>query len=140
MESDLTRGLAWWCGQLRTPLRGRLTKRWRQKLDNPIREYHPSYRPRKIEGLITKPCATQHDLALAHTFGVAVPVNDIARDPLAAFLYTARGNLVSVVTNEMAVLGPRDVDSYRAASNHRQDDDHGARPLTRAHDGSCSGR
>jgi malate dehydrogenase (oxaloacetate-decarboxylating)(NADP+) len=53
----------------------------------------------------TKPCATQQDLALAYTPGVAVPVRDIANDPLEAFRYTARGNLVAVVTNGTAVLG-----------------------------------
>jgi malate dehydrogenase (oxaloacetate-decarboxylating)(NADP+) len=69
------------------------------------REYHASGRPGKIAIAITKPCATQHDLALAYTPGVAVPVRDIERDPLEAFRYTARGNLVAVVTNGSAVLG-----------------------------------
>ncbi|HEY5231345.1 MAG TPA: NADP-dependent malic enzyme [Acidothermaceae bacterium] len=74
-------------------------------LADEAREYHSSGRPGKIEIAITKPCATQHDLALAYTPGVAVPVQDIALDPLAAFRYTARGNLVAVVTNGTAVLG-----------------------------------
>jgi malate dehydrogenase (oxaloacetate-decarboxylating)(NADP+) len=74
-------------------------------LADEAREYHSSGRPGKIEIAITKPCATQHDLALAYTPGVAVPVMDIAEDPLAAFRYTARGNLVAVVTNGTAVLG-----------------------------------
>jgi malate dehydrogenase (oxaloacetate-decarboxylating)(NADP+) len=69
------------------------------------REYHASGRPGKIAVAITKPCATQHDLALAYTPGVAVPVRDIQQDPLEAFRYTARGNLVAVVTNGSAVLG-----------------------------------
>jgi malate dehydrogenase (oxaloacetate-decarboxylating)(NADP+) len=74
-------------------------------LADEAREYHSSGRPGKIEIAITKACATQHDLALAYTPGVAVPVQDIALDPLAAFRYTARGNLVAVVTNGTAVLG-----------------------------------
>ena len=74
-------------------------------LGEEAREYHASGRPGKIAIAITKPCATQHDLALAYTPGVAVPVRDIQQDPLAAFRYTARGNLVAVVTNGSAVLG-----------------------------------
>jgi malate dehydrogenase (oxaloacetate-decarboxylating)(NADP+) len=74
-------------------------------LEEEAREYHAGGRPGKIAVAITKPCATQHDLALAYTPGVAVPVRDIERDPLEAFRYTARGNLVAVVTNGTAVLG-----------------------------------
>src|SRR4051794_26458436 len=74
-------------------------------LDEEAREYHAAGRPGKTAIAITKPCATQHDLALAYTPGVAVPVRDIANDPLEAFRYTARGNLVAVVTNGTAVLG-----------------------------------
>ena len=74
-------------------------------LQDEAREYHSSGRPGKIAVAITKPCATQHDLALAYTPGVAVPVLDIQQDPLEAFRYTARGNLVAVVTNGTAVLG-----------------------------------
>jgi malate dehydrogenase (oxaloacetate-decarboxylating)(NADP+) len=74
-------------------------------LDEEAREYHAAGRPGKIAVAITKPCATQHDLALAYTPGVAVPVRDIEQDPLEVFRYTARGNLVAVVTNGSAVLG-----------------------------------
>ncbi len=74
-------------------------------LEEEAREYHATGRPGKIAIAITKPCATQHDLALAYTPGVAVPVRDIQQDPLEAFRYTARGNLVAVVTNGSAVLG-----------------------------------
>jgi malate dehydrogenase (oxaloacetate-decarboxylating)(NADP+) len=74
-------------------------------LEEEAREYHASGRPGKIAVAITKSCATQHDLALAYTPGVAVPVRDIQQDPLEAFRYTARGNLVAVVTNGSAVLG-----------------------------------
>ncbi len=68
-------------------------------------DYHATGRPGKLAIAITKPCATQRDLALAYTPGVAEPVRQIQADPLAAFRYTARGNLVAVVTNGTAVLG-----------------------------------
>src|SRR5260370_30797234 len=74
-------------------------------LQEEAREYHATGRPGKIAVAITKPCATQHDLALAYTAGVGVRVRDIEQDPLEAFRYTARGNLVAVVTNGTAVLG-----------------------------------
>ncbi len=68
-------------------------------------EYHRRTRPGKIEINVTKPCATQRDLALAYTPGVAEPCRAIAKDPEAVFEYTARGNLVAVVSNGTAVLG-----------------------------------
>ena len=68
-------------------------------------EYHARGRPGKIEIGITKPGNTQAELSLAYTPGVAEPVREIVRDPLAAYRYTAKGNLVAVVTNGTAVLG-----------------------------------
>jgi len=68
-------------------------------------EYHQGRRPGKIEIRCTKPTATQRDLSLAYTPGVAEPCLEIAKQPSAAELYTARGNLVAVVTNGTAVLG-----------------------------------
>jgi len=68
-------------------------------------DYHTTGRPGKIEVINTKPAATQRDLALAYTPGVAEPCREIARDPGTAILYTAKGNLVGVVTNGTAVLG-----------------------------------
>jgi malate dehydrogenase (oxaloacetate-decarboxylating)(NADP+) len=68
-------------------------------------EYHRGSRPGKIEVVSTKPCATQKDLSLAYTPGVAVPCLAIQKDPDLAYEYTARGNLVAVVTNGTAVLG-----------------------------------
>src|SRR3990170_1249951 len=56
-------------------------------------EYHAKGRPGKIEVTLTKPCATQRDLSLAYTPGVAEPVREIYKDPLEAFKYTARGEL-----------------------------------------------
>ncbi len=67
--------------------------------------YHSTGRRGKIEVVPTKPTATQRDLSLAYTPGVAVPCEEIHRDPLAAYEYTAKGNLVAVITNGTAVLG-----------------------------------
>ncbi|HUG39115.1 MAG TPA: phosphate acyltransferase, partial [Longimicrobiales bacterium] len=68
-------------------------------------DYHSQGRPGKIAVVPTKPVGTQWDLSLAYTPGVAEPCRRIAEDPEAAFLYTARGNLVAVVSNGTAVLG-----------------------------------
>ncbi len=68
-------------------------------------EYHRQERPGKIEVKSTKPCMTQRDLAMAYTPGVAEPCREIGRDSDKVFEYTARGNLVAVVTNGTAVLG-----------------------------------
>ena len=68
-------------------------------------EYHRQGRPGKIEVVPTKPVATQRDLALAYTPGVAQPVLEIARDPETAYDYTAKGNLVAVISNGTAILG-----------------------------------
>jgi len=68
-------------------------------------EYHAQEPPGKIEVVPTKPVATQMELSLAYSPGVAEPCREIHQDPLAAFRYTARGNLVAVVSNGTAVLG-----------------------------------
>ncbi len=68
-------------------------------------DYHFGKRPGKIEVIPTKPCRTQRDLSLAYTPGVAEPCLEIQRNAHDAFKYTARGNLVAVVTNGTAVLG-----------------------------------
>src|SRR5215471_1028027 len=68
-------------------------------------EYHSSSPAGKISVTPTKPCRTQRDLSLAYTPGVAVPCREIQRDPLLAYEYTARGNLVAVISNGTAVLG-----------------------------------
>jgi malate dehydrogenase (oxaloacetate-decarboxylating)(NADP+) len=67
--------------------------------------YHSEGRPGKIEVVATKPCATQRDLSLAYTPGVAEPCREIEKDTEAVYRYTARGNLVAVVSNGTAVLG-----------------------------------
>ncbi len=68
-------------------------------------EYHSTGRKGKIEVISTKPCTTQHELSLAYTPGVATPCLEIEKDPDLAFEYTARGNLVAVITDGTAVLG-----------------------------------
>lgn len=67
--------------------------------------YHSAGRPGKIEVVSTKPCATQRDLSLAYTPGVADPCLEIAKNPEDSYRYTSRGNLVAVVSNGTAVLG-----------------------------------
>ena len=68
-------------------------------------EFHAQGRPGKIEIVATKPMATQRDLSLAYSPGVAVPVQAIADDPGTAYDYTAKGNLVAVISNGTAILG-----------------------------------
>ena len=67
--------------------------------------YHETIRPGKIEIVPSKPVATQRDLSLAYSPGVAAPVEAIAADPAAASRYTARSNLVAVISNGTAILG-----------------------------------
>ncbi|RVC07367.1 NADP-dependent malic enzyme, partial [Mesorhizobium sp. M7A.F.Ca.CA.002.15.2.1] len=68
-------------------------------------EFHAMGRPGKLEVVATKPMATQRDLSLAYSPGVAVPVLAIAEDPSRAFDYTTRGNMVAVISNGTAILG-----------------------------------
>src|SRR6195952_5665441 len=67
--------------------------------------FHSEGRPGKIEIVASKPMATQRDLALAYSPGVAVPVEAIYDDPATAYDYTIKGNLVAVITNGTAILG-----------------------------------
>ena len=67
--------------------------------------YHETIRPGKIEIIASKPMATQRDLSLAYSPGVAAPVQAIADDPSTAAKYTARSNLVAVISNGTAILG-----------------------------------
>ncbi|WP_457659480.1 NADP-dependent malic enzyme [Sinorhizobium medicae] len=68
-------------------------------------DFHSQGRPGKLEISPTKPMATQRDLSLAYSPGVAVPVKAIAEDPATAYDYTARGNMVAVISNGTAILG-----------------------------------
>jgi malate dehydrogenase (oxaloacetate-decarboxylating)(NADP+) len=72
-------------------------------------DYHSRGRPGKIAVVATKPALTQRDLSLAYSPGVAEPCREIERDPEEVFRYTARGNLVAVVSNGTAVLGLGDI-------------------------------
>lgn len=73
--------------------------------DQEALQFHQQGRPGKLEITPTKPMATQRDLSLAYSPGVAVPVLAIAEDPSRAFDYTTRGNMVAVITNGTAILG-----------------------------------
>ncbi len=68
-------------------------------------DFHSRGRPGKIEIIASKPMATQRDLSLAYSPGVAVPVRAIAENPTCAYDYTAKGNLVAVISNGTAILG-----------------------------------
>ena len=81
----------------------------REVLRRAALEYHEHPRPGKIAIQATKSMASRHELALAYSPGVAAPCEEIVKDPAAAFRYTARGNLVGVVTNGTAVLGLGDI-------------------------------
>jgi malate dehydrogenase (oxaloacetate-decarboxylating)(NADP+) len=76
--------------------------------------YHSAGRPGKIEVVATKPTATQRDLSLAYSPGVAEPCREIARDRELVSKYTARQNLVAVITNGTAVLGLGNIGPYAA--------------------------
>src|SRR5580704_3574903 len=86
-----------------TPMRRKLEKRYDR--DEDALAYHSSNPPGKIAIAPTKPCLTQRDLSLAYSPGVAAPCMEIHRDPDLVCKYTAKANLVAVVTNGTAVLG-----------------------------------
>ncbi len=73
--------------------------------DQEALQFHSRGRPGKLEVVATKPMATQRDLSLAYSPGVAVPVLAIAEDPTRAYDYTVKGNFVAIVTNGTAILG-----------------------------------
>ena len=72
-------------------------------------DYHQFPKPGKLSVESSKPCATQNDLSLAYTPGVAEPVREIHADPANAYKYTNKGNLVAVITDGTAVLGLGDM-------------------------------
>jgi len=84
-------------------------ERARQELGKAALKYHEFPTPGKISVRATKQLTNQRDLALAYSPGVAAPCEEIVKDPNAAFKYTARGNLVAVITNGTAVLGLGDI-------------------------------
>ena len=71
--------------------------------------YHAEGKPGKIEVVPTKPYSTQMDLSLAYSPGVAEPCLEIEKNPLDAYKYTSKGNLVAVISNGTAVLGLGDI-------------------------------
>ncbi|MDR6101238.1 malate dehydrogenase (oxaloacetate-decarboxylating)(NADP+) [Agrobacterium larrymoorei] len=73
--------------------------------DQEALDFHSEGRPGKLEIVPTKPMATQRDLSLAYSPGVAVPVKAIAENPTTAYDYTTRGNMVAVISNGTAILG-----------------------------------
>ncbi|MGA7266563.1 MAG: NADP-dependent malic enzyme [Aestuariivirga sp.] len=77
--------------------------------DEEALQFHQQGKPGKLEITPTKPMATQRDLSLAYSPGVAVPVRKIAEDPATAYDYTAKGNLVAVISNGTAILGLGDL-------------------------------
>ena len=77
--------------------------------DEEALRFHQQGKPGKLEINPTKPMATQRDLSLAYSPGVAVPVRKIAEDPATAYDYTAKGNLVAVISNGTAILGLGDL-------------------------------
>src|SRR6185436_7296112 len=81
--------------------------------DQEALDFHSRGRPGKLEVIATKPMATQRDLSLAYSPGVAIPVLAIADDPAKAYDYTVKGNFVAVITNGNAILFKRfaDIDS-----------------------------
>ena len=72
-------------------------------------EYHARERRGKVEVIPTKPYSTQRDLSLAYSPGVAEPCKAIAENPQDVYTYTAKGNLVAVISNGTAVLGLGDI-------------------------------
>src|SRR4051812_45469574 len=71
--------------------------------------YHSSGRKGKVEVVPTKPCGTARELSLAYSPGVAEPCLEIVKDEQLSYTYTARGNLVAVISNGTAVLGLGDI-------------------------------
>ncbi len=82
-----------------------LKEEQRQQLREAALEYHEFPTPGKISVTPTKQLSNQRDLALAYSPGVAAACDEIVADPANVFKYTARGNLVAVITNGTAVLG-----------------------------------
>jgi len=77
--------------------------------DEEALQFHQRGKPGKLEITPTKPMATQRDLSLAYSPGVAAPVRRIAENPDTAYDYTAKGNLVAVISNGTAILGLGDL-------------------------------
>lgn len=81
----------------------------KSRKDTEALEYHAQGKPGKIEVVPTKPYSTQRDLSLAYSPGVAIPCTEIAQSKEDVYKYTAKGNLVAVISNGTAVLGLGDI-------------------------------
>ena len=81
----------------------------KSKLDQEALAFHANGRPGKLEITATKPLMSQHDLSLAYSPGVAAPCLAIEADPDTAYDYTAKGNVIAVISNGTAVLGLGDI-------------------------------
>ncbi|MEC8110946.1 MAG: NADP-dependent malic enzyme, partial [Pseudomonadota bacterium] len=81
----------------------------KSKLDQEALAFHANGRPGKLEITATKPLMSQHDLSLAYSPGVAAPCLAIEADPNTAYDYTAKGNVIAVISNGTAVLGLGDI-------------------------------
>ncbi|QET00626.1 MULTISPECIES: NADP-dependent malic enzyme [Cupriavidus] len=92
-----------------SPSQDDLKQQQREALRKAALEYHEFPTPGKISVTPTKPLSNQRDLALAYSPGVAAACEEIVADPANSFRYTARGNLVAVITNGTAVLGLGDI-------------------------------
>jgi len=88
----------------------------RQQLRQAALEFHEFPRPGKLSVTPTKQVTNQRDLALAYTPGVAAPCEEIVIDPANSYKYTARGNLVAVITNGTAVLGMGNIGALAATT------------------------
>lgn len=86
-----------------------MAKKKNQIRKQDILDYHEGARPGKIEVIPSKPSNSQRDLSIAYSPGVAEPCKEIEKDPEAAYKYTAKGNLVAVISNGTAVLGLGDI-------------------------------
>ncbi len=86
-----------------------MTKKKNRFSDQEALDFHAGKRPGKLAIIATKPMATQRDLSLAYSPGVAVPVRAIAENPDNAYEYTSKGNLVAVISNGTAILGMGDL-------------------------------
>jgi malate dehydrogenase (oxaloacetate-decarboxylating)(NADP+) len=84
---------------------GRIAEEHAVGMNEDALDYHRRGRPGKVKTVPTKPTVTAHDLSLAYSPGVAAPCLEIAKNPEDVYTYTAKGNLVAVISNGTAVLG-----------------------------------